>query len=289
MMKTEDLQFAKVERDLTITTSYNEEDVMSKGAEKSHCGRKPIQLSSGKHYKDKITGSIFLEPGETVPGTGFRVKCHKELITSMSVTSATERVSKRIIREECLGELPSFAEKVNLTARDILRWQMAWSAVVRRQKFHQKSKLKYGNPLIRRSDNWPHLEDILHRLSIALGFSVTAIIYGGLHALAWFAHFNSATEKSLWRMSACMVMSGFPIIFILAKFAILKYRTKKEDVEMAVELYVGSLAVFLASWTSLAYAVARAYLVAECFVQISHLPAEVYDFPSWSFYIPHIS
>ena len=40
---------------------------------------------------------------------------------------------------------------------------------------------------------------------------------------------------------------------------------------------------------SLAYVLARGYLVVECFINLSHLPAGVYDVPSWATYFPHIS
>ena len=37
-----------------------------------------------------------------------------------------------------------------------------------------------------------------------------------------------------------------------------------------------------------AYLLARAYLVIESFINLSQLPAGVYDMPNWSAYFPHI-
>lgn len=38
-----------------------------------------------------------------------------------------------------------------------------------------------------------------------------------------------------------------------------------------------------------AYVLARAYLVVECFINVSHLPAGAYKVPSWTAYFPHIA
>ena len=37
------------------------------------------------------------------------------------------------------------------------------------------------------------------------------------------------------------------------------------------------------------YVLARAYLVVECFISLSYLPADAYQIPSWSVYVPHFS
>jgi hypothetical protein len=38
-----------------------------------------------------------------------------------------------------------------------------------------------------------------------------------------------------------------------------------------------------------AYMWARVYLVVESFISLGHSPAGVYDLPSWSSYVPHIT
>lgn len=37
------------------------------------------------------------------------------------------------------------------------------------------------------------------------------------------------------------------------------------------------------------YALARAYLVVECFINVAHLPPEVYEVPNWATYFSHIA
>ena len=51
--------------------------------------------------------------------------------------------------------------------------------------------------------------------SIALSFGAAASIYGGLHATAWFPHFNSTLEQILWQVSSSVVMAGILVGFLL--------------------------------------------------------------------------
>ena len=143
-----------------------------------------------------------------------------------------------------------------------------------------RESLALHNPLVRRCEDWPDTTNILEQLPVFLGFSAAALVYGGLHTLAWFAHFDSSTEQLLWRISACVVMGGFPVFRVSITFGgYVRYWSG------AIE----DIAIFLGFLVFLAYILARAYLVVECFINLSHLPAEVYDVPSWSTYFPHIS
>ena len=41
--------------------------------------------------------------------------------------------------------------------------------------------------------------------------------------------------------------------------------------------------------TCMGYLLARTFLVVECFVQLSRLPASAYETLGWSVYFPHIT
>ena len=130
------------------------------------------------------------------------------------------------------------------------------------------------------------MKHIWDKPSIVFGFGAAALIYGGLHALAWFAHFGSSSESLLWRISTCVVMGGVPIVFVLFKFfSWLRDQTWPAGVVNPPVYLILALMVLIL----LAYTLARAYLVVECFINLSHLPAEVYNVPTWSTYFPHIS
>lgn len=82
-------------------------------------------------------------------------------------------------------------------------------------------------------------------------------------------------------------MGGLPLIFILVKLAILSRRLTSLS-ELLEDCVNWSLR--LSFYMSVAaYALARAYLVVECFINLSHLSAGVYDVPNWAAYFPHMS
>ncbi len=131
------------------------------------------------------------------------------------------------------------------------------------------------------------MDNIIDEPPIAFGFCAGALIYGGLHALAWFAHFDSSTEQLLWRISACVVMGGLPVIFVLITVG---HRVERWTSNGGMsDFFLSSMLITLVGLILLAYILARGYLVVECFINLSHLPAEVYEVPQWSAYFPHIS
>ena len=171
---------------------------------------------------------------------------------------------------------------LDLTPRDVTRWKIAW------REYHEHGEEFGGNVLVKRCRDWPDKEDML-KLPVALTFSATALAYGGLHALAWHAYFKSPTEQQLWRISACIVMGGMALILLTVKFAVriiktFAYLTNFIHLGLDQEVHLLLLRLLL-----LAYILARAYLVVECFINLAHLPAEVYDVPTWASYFPHIS
>ena len=149
------------------------------------------------------------------------------------------------------------------------------------------------NAMELRCKDLPDIENILDDLSATLVVSAAAFIYGGLHALAWSAHFHSSKERLFWRISACVVIGGVPAMYALAKaidYAFAKDIDKKIKsyiplkIDIIDEILDVSKLLVLAAYIS-----ARVYLVVECFINLSHLPAGVYDVPSWAAYFPHIS
>ena len=195
--------------------------------------------------------------------------------------------------KDTIGPLPP----ISLTTKDVTRYKMAWRAL----KFawapkrffcegrcHNESfRNTKRNPLtfVQRCSDRPFRHDLT--LPIRLGFITAGFIYGGLHAMAWFAHFESSTQQLLWRISACVVMGGFPVCFVLLVYLEsisphISHRLHLHD----ISLWSWSIASAL---IGLAYVLARVYLVVECFINLSHLPAGVYEVPSWASYFPHIS
>ena len=104
----------------------------------------------------------------------------------------------------------------------------------------------------------------------------------GLHT------FETFTERLLWRISSCAVMAGLPLSFSLLWILVNLPDDLSQTLSTLVTFIFGILQI-LQIPILITYVLARAYLVVECFINLSHLPAGVYDVPSWSIYFPHIS
>ena len=130
---------------------------------------------------------------------------------------------------------------------------------------------------------------MFQRVPVGLGFSAAGVLYGGIHALAWSAHFNSFTEKLLWRLSACVVMGGFPAFLLLLAFIDVFEICWVDYLQFIISVLVGAVGYGLFALVPVVYPLARAYLVIECFLNLPHLPAGVYKVPQWTNWFPHIS
>ena len=200
-------------------------------------------------------------------------------------------IKKKVCCTESHVPFPS----ISLTTEDVTHYKMAWRALESHQLVASQPSLimldrgwayDISTAFVQRCKDWPKIYDIFE-LPIALGFTTAGLIYGGLHALAWFAHFGSSNQQLLWRISACVVMGGFPVIWVLME------AFKYIDIHFTDSLHLNSIFVrFILTALALVvlgYMLARAYLVVECFINLSHLPAGAYDVPNWASYFPHVS
>ena len=239
--------------------------------------------------RDNEAGSTILMPGQTLKGTRFKIPGLEDILYNYAY-----KFEGSI---DLYTELRPPYPHISLTTEDITRYKMALRAL----EFWY-SDTKGPRPAYRwvglhrsylipttfcqRCKDWPAIANILE-LPVGLGFTTAGLIYGGLHALAWFAYFESSTQQLLWRISACVVMGGFPVLWVLMKSV-----EKFEDTPMyhRGEDNIFLMFMFIAAASVLGtYMLARAYLVVECFINLSHLPAGVYDVPIWASYFPHIS
>ncbi|KAL8653400.1 MAG: hypothetical protein Q9210_002118 [Variospora velana] len=243
--------------------------------------------------RDDKQNSVRVGPGQVVPGTRLRLKTAPQLKALADDQSAYT------------PPIPS----LNLTKQDLTRLKMAEAAYEahRGHDNYTMEEFKYSNWAFRRHcGDWPKRPR--REIATPFGFSGVALIYGGLHALAWFAHFNSTTEQLLWLISSCVVMGGLPILFInrflMDRTIGFPLGSIWDDVLKSRSLYLRNYFEILTTITVrdtyifchiiepvlfAIYVLARAYLIIECFIQLSHLPAGVYNVPEWSAYFPHIA
>ena len=200
-------------------------------------------------------------PGKGIPDTGLKLKNTLEVD----------------FKED--GKIHTTLPSLKLTKQDINRWKMAKRAAESIDEISD-DKIFSGNAFERRCTNMPSLRVVFNNLPLLLGCSAVPMVYGGLHALAWFAHFHSPTEQLLWRISSVVVIGGIPTFVAIWKLA---------DSFSADHAVVALTFFVLDFLIAIPYVLARLYLVVECFIQLSHLPAGVYEESHWSAYFPHIA
>ena len=133
--------------------------------------------------------------------------------------------------------------------------------------------------------------------AVLLGLILSGLLYGGLHLLAWKMPFASRTECILWRFSGIFIIStglGFTGLkgCIKACKVYISARERPEHNDWLPDYSFTLLLVFAVLFSCtlcLGYLLARTFLVVECFLQLSRLPASAYETPAWPAYFPHIS
>jgi len=106
--------------------------------------------------------------------------------------------------------------------------------------------------------------------------AILSALYGGVHALAWNAHFPSHIEQILWRCSAIIIAGGgFGVWLLLVT----------SDMETNPIFFIFYLLLVL---SPLAYVFARIFLVTEAFISVRSLPVGAYNTVSWAQDFPHV-
>ena len=212
---------------------------------------------------------------------------------------------------------------VDIAKVNIRRWKLLSEAT------NTSKLLRDGRYLLDRIRNFPIFDGIREGLALYVGLAITGFVYGGLHCLAWNAPFATGAETLLWRISSVGIMSTFVLVLFLYSWELSPpmfvdgnafnvlgdyvmdniYKRIEDVVERHLDgmWSLGVLGMFevpiiifgiilprlvfdltIAAAVAL-YCLARVYLVVECFINLSHLPASVYETPGWSQYVPHIS
>ena len=266
-----------------------EEEQQTLGEEENHETHSPETLSSSAD--DDRADEIELAPGQCLPGTGYMVRPQSTIkmwlrknywrsykqpdLDSLIAESQENSVDDYELGNNISGKPPFFT--VRLSSRDVTRWKMSWQA----RNILSKA---YDCHFPSRISDFPRLR-YLHTREI-IGISLAAFIYGGLHALAWSAHFESDAQKTMWQISSVVVATGMPIMHCWYAAGFQWFGLPRVEGDWRDFLRDTAIAVYP---IGMAYVLARGYLVFECFRTLSHLPAGAYDVPQWSVYVPHIS
>jgi hypothetical protein len=192
---------------------------------------------------------------------------------------------------------------------DEVRWMNFWSAWI------ENDQPRPSAPIIQ-TEHWlygdtkgsPDLDAKLVkelvfatlRPTTCVIMTLTSLIYGGLHLLAWHYNFSSRPEQYMWRISAASTTSTGLVLLTLYGVFLSSWRSTAlkygwDDVfssnpEAEARLYL-RISVGL-RWLSYLLAVfniaSRAFLFTESFIALPNSPRSTYTIPSWTAYIPHI-
>ena len=140
----------------------------------------------------------------------------------------------------------------------------------------------------------------------AFAMTLSSVLYGGLHGLAFGVPFHSRAEAILWNISCLTVASGGFAVFVLTFTLRFKRnhrlipRYKRQEfwarLPLGLKFIVSTInrihmiaVIFIVFAVPLFYVLSRVYLVVEVFLNLPYVDPGVYQTPNWSIYWPHIT
>ncbi|KAI4869129.1 hypothetical protein F4820DRAFT_464654 [Hypoxylon rubiginosum] len=113
---------------------------------------------------------------------------------------------------------------------------------------------------------------------IDIGSLVAGVVFGSTHCIAWTSHFPTPTEQVLWQVASVCTAALLPILALCKMAHYTPFSSESPSIH-----YTLSILEFL---TSLAYLLARLYLVIEIFRTLYFLPSSAFV-GTWTSDIPH--
>ena len=144
----------------------------------------------------------------------------------------------------------------------------------RRRKSHSHS----SHSLRGWKSQLPNLKSRKYRFKdkvyLGITWSITAVIFGGLHLLAWNYDFPTAEETMMWRCSCIAIMVLPPLFYV---WVIIRH----------VEFDGSNSIDFIGIFITFAYLVARTYNLLEVFFSLRSTPPALYQAVNWPNWLPH--
>jgi hypothetical protein len=125
------------------------------------------------------------------------------------------------------------------------------------------------------------------QLLIGVGASLVAVVFGGIHCIAWSFQFPTRIEKILWRSSA-IVITCTPAFFSTHRLMVwLAYRKGRKQ-SPPLFGWESTLAGVWLTFIMILYLFARLILLTLAIITLRALPLGAYQTVSWTQFIPHI-
>ncbi|KAF8154686.1 hypothetical protein B0H34DRAFT_717476 [Crassisporium funariophilum] len=132
------------------------------------------------------------------------------------------------------------------------------------------------------------LRGMLTSQKLAVGGGIIAVLFGGIHCIAWGFRFPTHTEQLLWRIAAILVIvvpnafTLFPMLAEVESKVLIDERIPK-----VLRNFVRTL-IGLCFAGTLIYFPARLYLLTEACISLRALQPGAYVDVQWTSFIPHI-
>lgn len=115
-----------------------------------------------------------------------------------------------------------------------------------------------------------------------------AMIFGGIHCVAWSFAFISRAEQLLWRTSSTIIMC-IPLLYLIVFGALSLYlRSSLRVLPTWLKDVLEKLFGFFLFSTAFLYAAARISLLVQPFLSLRSLPQGAYEAVRWTEFLPHI-
>ena len=121
------------------------------------------------------------------------------------------------------------------------------------------------------------------RFVAAVGSAVIAMIFGGIHCIAWSFSFPTLAEKILWRVSSIAII-GVPFFYV-AFFGLIGLCN---HLNLELPIVTAVIAIITIPTALLLYFVARTVLLVQAFVTLRSPSPGVFQTVHWTTFIPHI-
>ncbi len=203
----------------------------------------------------------------------------------------------------------------NLSPLDTRRWQLAHLAI---QRYNLPKPTKNLNFItlkaISEAEAFNDNSETAGSAWSTLLLFLLSAAYGGLHALAWNAHFPSLKQRKLWRISSCIVASPIGIMIFLVLIFVIEECAKQGSwpstptsknteikglagnasggrrcVNCVWEVCKSLVVGIGAAGVMFIYIPARGYLVYESFRTVFFLTPGAFSTPEWTQYLIHVT
>lgn len=114
---------------------------------------------------------------------------------------------------------------------------------------------------------------IAPRLMLSVYAVVGALVFGGIHVLAWNFTFPTPIERLLWRICSC-ITAGLPSVTFLILLFKVDLEVRKESHRRLSLLIV--MVVLVMDSSAIIYGLARLFIMVEAFRSLCFLPAQAF-------------